>query len=364
MGASGVPSMRRKSKAARPRLSASSSTARSAWTITRATSTAGARVSAPCAPAYVAPAQTRAAGHCREAADLDRLEQGLALQLEAVREEKRSRQAQESALRSYVPKHPAIGGQGALMAALHPAVHAAIERGSKLALRALLREEAPGVYSLALLSPEFCQRVVEEVQHFAQWRTAAVEAGTTGAAAIPHRTTALAHAGLRGVALELLDRVIRPIAAVLFDDVSCCAALRRSPLTTRPSPHPYVQCGGGSLDWVQGFVAGYAAQPGGEARNLTRTSLVPHTDDSEVTLNVCLGTCAPPMCAALGGAPLTVCGQAASFEAGSSSSAGSAAARRRARPSAPSCSRRDAPCCTAASTSTRCSPSRAATAMR
>lgn len=176
------------------------------------------------------PAHIRAVVACREAVDLDRLEEGLARQLEAVREEKRSRQAQESALQSYVPKHPALGDQETLLAALHPAVRAAIDRGSKIALRALLREEVPGVYSFALFSPEFCQRVVEEVQHFSQWRAAALEAGTPGAAALPARTAPLAQAGLRDIAVELLDRVIRPIAAVLFDDVSL--------LLSSDPPHP------------------------------------------------------------------------------------------------------------------------------
>ena len=42
------------------------------------------------------------------------------------------------------------------------------------------------------------------------------------------------------------------------------------------------------LDWRQGFVAGYSVDPTGE-KGTTRQRLVPHTDDSEVTLNCCLG---------------------------------------------------------------------------
>lgn len=42
------------------------------------------------------------------------------------------------------------------------------------------------------------------------------------------------------------------------------------------------------LDWRQGYVAGYSAEPAG-SKGATRHRLVPHTDDSEVTLNCCMG---------------------------------------------------------------------------
>jgi hypothetical protein len=42
------------------------------------------------------------------------------------------------------------------------------------------------------------------------------------------------------------------------------------------------------LNWRQGYVAGYSANPKGE-KAATRHRLVPHSDDSEVTLNCCLG---------------------------------------------------------------------------
>ena len=42
------------------------------------------------------------------------------------------------------------------------------------------------------------------------------------------------------------------------------------------------------LDWRQGYVAGYSANPLG-SKGATRHRLVPHTDDAEVTLNCCLG---------------------------------------------------------------------------
>jgi hypothetical protein len=42
------------------------------------------------------------------------------------------------------------------------------------------------------------------------------------------------------------------------------------------------------LNWRQGYVAGYSANPQ-EGKAATRHRLVPHSDDSEVTLNCCLG---------------------------------------------------------------------------
>lgn len=42
------------------------------------------------------------------------------------------------------------------------------------------------------------------------------------------------------------------------------------------------------LDWRHGYVAGYSVSPAG-MKGATREKLVCHTDDSEVTLNCCLG---------------------------------------------------------------------------
>jgi len=43
----------------------------------------------------------------------------------------------------------------------------------------------------------------------------------------------------------------------------------------------------GNLDSVHGYTVGYASAPV-EGENLTRRALIPHTDDAEVTFNVCL----------------------------------------------------------------------------
>ena len=42
------------------------------------------------------------------------------------------------------------------------------------------------------------------------------------------------------------------------------------------------------LDWRQGYIAGYSVDPAA-VRGAPRQRLVSHTDDSEVTLNLCIG---------------------------------------------------------------------------
>ena len=69
----------------------------------------------------------------------------------------------------------------------------------------------------------------------------------------------------------LLNQVMNPIARLLFHD----------------------QLNGGDLDWRHGYIVPYAASRDelltDEMKGLSRSRLVQHTDDSELTLNVCLG---------------------------------------------------------------------------
>ena len=69
----------------------------------------------------------------------------------------------------------------------------------------------------------------------------------------------------------LLNRVINPVAQITFSD----------------------QINSGVLDWRHGYVVAYASSPETlhteEMKVVSRSRLVAHTDDSELTLNVCLG---------------------------------------------------------------------------
>ena len=126
-------------------------------------------------------------------------------------------------------------------------------------LTKLLDEEFYDVFSFRLLSLTFCR----DVRHFC---TGLVDRAQSSA---PHllvgrRPVDLDTVGLEWVNNLLFHLIVRPISRQLFQTSETLA----------------------DLDWRQGYIAGYAAQPN---EGKPRERLVTHTDDSEVTLNVCLG---------------------------------------------------------------------------
>jgi hypothetical protein len=129
------------------------------------------------------------------------------------------------------------------------------------ALAVLMDEEMFDVYSFPLLQPDFCKRICDYVRHLAilgqQERYQSLNLG--------QRPFDLDSIGLTWLADWLFQLVVRPISRQLFKAS---------------------ECGGGELDWRHAFVAGYSATP---ALGKPRERLVTHTDDSEVTLNLCLG---------------------------------------------------------------------------
>ncbi|GAX13633.1 hypothetical protein FisN_14Lh356 [Fistulifera solaris] len=120
-------------------------------------------------------------------------------------------------------------------------------------LTKLLDEECSDVFSIPILSGAFCRELIQLIrslrQFFAQDTT--IE---------PPRFFSLSHLGITWLDDFLFRVILYPISIHLFDNIH--------------------------LDWYHSFVAGYAAQPNCVT---PRQFLVPHTDDSEVTLNVCLG---------------------------------------------------------------------------
>jgi hypothetical protein len=138
----------------------------------------------------------------------------------------------------------------------------AVELDASL-LQTVMEEEMYDVYSLPLLSPAFCQQVREYIQAFtklAQERAPASELNN----AIVLRPVDLDTVGLQWINDLLFHLIVRPISRHLF-------------LKTEAWK---------DLDWRQGYIAAYAARP---ATDKPRERLVTHTDDAEVTLNVCLG---------------------------------------------------------------------------
>jgi hypothetical protein len=133
----------------------------------------------------------------------------------------------------------------------------AIKDGSEAALRHILIAHSPGVFTFNMLKPAFCSMMLEEVEHFEKWAQDA-KVKVMRPNTMNNYGAVLDDIGMENMLNELMTRYLNPMAAVLFPNV-----------------------GGSSLDSHHGFVVEYAMD-----RDL---DLGFHVDDSEVTLNVCLG---------------------------------------------------------------------------
>jgi len=136
-------------------------------------------------------------------------------------------------------------------------------------LEVLLQQEMYDVYSIPLLTPEFCNILRTTLRELSKL------AETTEFAHLQlgRRVIDLDTIGLGWLTDLLFHMYIKPISRHLFAQTEKLVA---SDSDTK------------LLDWKQGYVAGYSAQPS-ESKGATRHRLVPHTDDAEVTLNCCLG---------------------------------------------------------------------------
>jgi hypothetical protein len=131
-------------------------------------------------------------------------------------------------------------------------------------LEQLMDEVVYDVYSLPLIAPEFCktlQRYLRAVN--AQLEIKSRQNSDDVSTTLGIRD--LDRIGLSWLNDLLFHLIIKPISRHLFKES---------------------ETSGGELDWRQGYVAAYSASP---SQTRPRQRLVPHTDDSEVTLNVCVG---------------------------------------------------------------------------
>jgi hypothetical protein len=124
-----------------------------------------------------------------------------------------------------------------------------------------MEEEMFDVYSFPLLAKSFCsklqkyiQRIIKELEENSEFSWL-----TRGS------TKDLDNLGLQWLNSLLFHLVVRPMSQHLYMET---------------------ETSGGDLDWRQGYIAAYSADP---TDTKPRQRLVPHTDDSEVTLNVCVG---------------------------------------------------------------------------
>lgn len=136
-------------------------------------------------------------------------------------------------------------------------------------LEDLMDEEVFDVYSFPLLSESFCirlqtftRRIIDELDKIKD--PDFVSGGQ-------RRVRNLDNLGLSWLNDLLFQLVIRPISRELYRETEMGGDNESNR---------------GDLDWRHGFIAAYSANPDAHR---PRQRLVPHTDDAEVTLNVCIG---------------------------------------------------------------------------
>lgn len=203
----------------------------------------------------------------------------LEARLQQAREAQAALRARESYVAQYAPLHRKLRLPQAVDI-FTPGARSAIERlASKVpptlsALRSTLDlvEEMPGVYSFGLLSRECCEQLREELAHYARYREAwmAAHDGQVPPGTLRERLQ-LFDAGLAEFEDFLFENVAKPMAKILFGS----AGTRADNVGEVDTPHT--------------FAVGYGERENTQ-RNITRKALVPHVDDAEVTINICISS--------------------------------------------------------------------------
>ncbi|KAM7487684.1 hypothetical protein LguiB_025168 [Lonicera macranthoides] len=138
-----------------------------------------------------------------------------------------------------------------------PSFLKAVNDNTEESFRSIMSEPSPGVFTFQMLQQRFCDMLLNEVENFERW------VNETKFRIMRPNTmnkygAVLDDFGLETMLGKLMEDFIRPISKVFFPEV-----------------------GGATLDSHHGFVVEY-----GMDRDV---DLGFHVDDSEVTLNVCLG---------------------------------------------------------------------------
>lgn len=131
---------------------------------------------------------------------------------------------------------------------------------SKLAV--LMDEEMYDIFSFPLLSLDFCRQLREFVAALHSYGQ--TNKKDYASLLVGRRPVDLDTVGFGWLNDLLFQLVLKPVSRHLFQSSETLQ----------------------DLDWRQGYVAGYSARP---SEGKPRERLATHTDDSEVTLNVCLG---------------------------------------------------------------------------
>ncbi|KAI4345643.1 hypothetical protein L6164_012743 [Bauhinia variegata] len=138
-----------------------------------------------------------------------------------------------------------------------PSFLKAINDNTEQSFRSIMSEPHPGIFTFEMFHPHFCELLISEVENFEKWvnetKFQIMRPNTMNSYG-----AVLDDFGLETMLEKLMENFIRPISKVFFTEV-----------------------GGATLDSHHGFVVEY-----GKDRD---ADLGFHVDDSEVTLNVCLG---------------------------------------------------------------------------
>ncbi|XP_055809620.1 2-oxoglutarate and iron-dependent oxygenase domain-containing protein CP2-like [Solanum dulcamara] len=138
-----------------------------------------------------------------------------------------------------------------------PSFLKAISESTEESFRNIMSEPSPGVLTFEMLQPRFCEMLLAEVENFERW-VRETKFRIMRPNTMNRFGAVLDDFGLDTMLEKLMEDFIRPISRVFFTEV-----------------------GGSTLDSHHGFVVEY-----GMDRDV---DLGFHVDDSEVTLNVCLG---------------------------------------------------------------------------
>ncbi|KAH0991039.1 hypothetical protein GBA52_002522 [Prunus armeniaca] len=168
----------------------------------------------------------------------------------------RHREYRQKIISHYQPVHKELYTMQAAQFFV-PSFLKAINENTEDSLRSIMAEPAPGIYTFEMLQPYFCELLLSEVETFERW---VIE--TNFRIMRPNTMNrygcVLDDFGLETMLDKLMEDFIRPMSRVFFPEV-----------------------GGSTLDSHHGFVVEYGTDKDAE--------LGFHVDDSEVTLNVCLG---------------------------------------------------------------------------
>lgn len=166
------------------------------------------------------------------------------------------REYRQKIMSNYQPLHMELYTMNA-QSFFQPSFINAINENTKASFENIMTQPKPGVFIFNMLQPRFCEMLLAEVENFEKWvhetKFIIMRPNTMNKFG-----AVLDDFGMENMLNKLMEDFIRPISRVLFPEV-----------------------GGGTLDTHHGFVVEY-----GMDRDV---DLGFHVDDSEVTLNVCLG---------------------------------------------------------------------------